>query len=45
VLSGVVITLLAAIWLRWNLLHGGLRVWHLWANGALYVTYLTIALS
>lgn len=45
VLAGVVITLIAAIWLRWRLLHGGLRVWHLWVNGALYVTYLTIALA
>ncbi len=45
VLTGVVITLLAAIWLRWKLLHGGLRVWHLWLNGALYVTYLVIALA
>ncbi len=45
VLTGVVVTLLAAIWLRWQLLHGGLRVWHLWLNGALYVAYLAIALS
>lgn len=45
VLTGVVITMLAAIWLRWKLLHGGLRVWHLWVNGALYVTYLAIALA
>ena len=45
VLWGVVVTLLAAVWLRWKLLHGGLRVWHLWVNGALYVTYLAIALS
>ncbi len=45
VLTGVVITLLAAMWLRWKLLHGGLRVWHLWLNGALYVTYLVIALA
>ncbi|MEQ1591543.1 MAG: sodium:calcium antiporter [Thiobacillaceae bacterium] len=45
VLSGVVITLIAAFWVRWVLLHGGLRVWHLWLNGALYATYLAIALS
>jgi cation:H+ antiporter len=44
VLAGVVITLIAAFWLRWQLLNGGLRVWHLWINGALYVTYLAIAL-
>ena len=45
VLAGVVITLIAAFWLRWALLNGGLRVWHLWINGALYVTYLAIALA
>jgi cation:H+ antiporter len=45
VLAGVVVTLVAAFWLRWKLLHGGLRVWHLWLNGALYVTYLAIALA
>lgn len=45
VLAGVAITLIAAFWLRWKLLHGGLRVWHLGVNGALYVTYLAIALA
>ncbi len=45
VLSGVVITLVAAFWVRWIALHGGLRVWHLWVNGALYGAYLAIALS
>lgn len=45
ILAGVVITLVAAFWLRWKLLNGGLRVWHLWINGALYVTYLAIALA
>jgi len=45
VLAGVVITLIAAFWLRWKLLNGGLRVWHLWVNGALYATYLVIALA
>lgn len=45
VLSGVVITLLAAIWLRWRLLNGGLRVWHLAINGTLYAIYLAIALA
>jgi len=45
VLFGVIITLIAAFWLRWQVLNGGLRVWHLWVNGALYVIYLTIALS
>jgi cation:H+ antiporter len=45
VLSGVIITLIAAFWVRWVMLHGGLRVWHLWVNGALYALYLVIALS
>jgi len=45
VLTGVAVTLIAAFWLRWKLLNGGLRVWHLWVNGALYVTYLVIALA
>jgi cation:H+ antiporter len=45
VLAGVVITLVAAAWLRFMLARGQLRVWHLAVNGALYVTYLSIALS
>ncbi|MDO9008942.1 MAG: sodium:calcium antiporter [Thiobacillus sp.] len=44
VLLGVVVTLVAAFWLRWAALHGGLRVWHLFVNGALYVGYLTAVL-
>ncbi len=44
VLAGVVITLIAAAWLRFMLQRGQLRVWHLAVNGALYATYLTIAL-
>lgn len=45
VLAGVMITLLAAAWLRYQLSRGQLRVWMLAVNGALYVTYLIIALS
>ena len=45
VLAGVIITLLAAAWLRLMVSRGQLRVWHLAVNGALYVTYLGIALS
>jgi len=45
VLWGIVITLVAAVWLRLMLSRGQLRVWHLWINGALYATYLAIALS
>jgi len=44
VLLGVLITLIAAFWLRWAALNGSLRVWHLFVNGALYVTYLTAVL-
>jgi len=45
VLAGVVITLLAALWLRLMLMRGQLRVWHLAVNGGLYALYLAIALS
>ena len=44
VLVGVVITLLAALWLR-LMLSRGLRIWHLGVNGVLYAAYLAIALS
>jgi cation:H+ antiporter len=44
VLLGVGVTLVAAFWLRWAALNGGLRVWHLFVNGALYVAYLTAVL-
>ncbi|BCB27920.1 membrane protein [Sulfurimicrobium lacus] len=45
VLAGIVITLLAAGWLRWISSRGQLKVWHLALNGALYVSYLAIALA
>ena len=45
VLAGVVITLIAAAWLRFMLQRGQLRVWMLAVNGALYATYLVIALT
>lgn len=45
VLAGVVVTLIAASWLRWMAGRGHLKVWHVWVNGALYVTYLVIALA
>ncbi|PIX96657.1 MAG: sodium:proton exchanger [Hydrogenophilales bacterium CG_4_9_14_3_um_filter_63_34] len=45
VLAGVIITLIAAAWLRYMLLRGQLRVWHLAINGGLYATYLAIALT
>lgn len=45
VLAGIVITLVAALWLRIMLARGRLRVWQLLVNGGLYVTYLAVALS
>lgn len=45
VLAGIVITLVASLWLRVMLSRGQLRVWHLAINGALYVTYLVVALA
>lgn len=44
VLAGIIVTLLAAVWLRWLVKRGAIKVWHLWINGAMYVTYLVIAL-
>lgn len=43
-LAGI-ITLLAALWMRVLAARGQLRVWHLTANGLLYVIYLSIALT
>ena len=45
VVWGLVITLLAAIWMRYLLHKGGIRVWHLLVNGVMYITYLAIALN
>ncbi|OGV71308.1 MAG: sodium:proton exchanger [Methylophilales bacterium RIFCSPHIGHO2_02_FULL_57_10] len=45
VLAGVIITLLAALWLRWMAGRGHLKVWHVWVNGTMYITYLVIALG
>ena len=45
VIAGIIITLIAALWMRYLMAKGGIRVWHLMVNGALYVTYLVIALS
>lgn len=45
VLAGVVVTLIAAIWLRFIAeREDGIRVWHLGVNGLLYATYLLIVL-
>jgi cation:H+ antiporter len=45
VLTGVGLTLLAAVWLRLNARKGGLVVWSLLGNGLLYATYLYISLA
>ncbi|MDE2585706.1 MAG: sodium:calcium antiporter [Betaproteobacteria bacterium] len=45
VLGGVLITWLAAGWLRLNSRSQGLPVWVLLANGILYVIYLSVTLS
>lgn len=45
VLAGVIMTMLAALWLRWAISRGQLKVWQVWVNGAMYVTYLFIALN
>jgi cation:H+ antiporter len=45
VVWGITITLIAAIWLRYLVAKGGIKVWHMLVNGALYVTYLAIVLS
>lgn len=45
VVWGIVITLVAAIWLRYAVTReGGIRVWHLLVNGVLYLTYLALVL-
>ncbi len=45
VLSGVLVTLLAATWVRLNVRSNGVRVWALLVNGLLYAAYLAITLS
>jgi cation:H+ antiporter len=45
VLLGIIVTLIAAMWLRYVIAKSGIRVWHLLVNGALYVTYLFLVLA
>lgn len=45
VLLGIVLTLVAALWLRYLVQKGGLRVWHLLVNGAIYLIYLGLVLA
>ncbi len=45
VLAGVIVTMVAALWLRYLVYRGDIRVKQLFLNGILYVTYLWIVLS
>jgi cation:H+ antiporter len=45
VLTGVVVTLAAALWCRFNSREAGVPVWALMVNGMLYATYLAITLA
>jgi cation:H+ antiporter len=44
VLLGIAMTLLAAIWLRYLVAKGGIKVWHLLVNGVMYISYLVLVL-
>lgn len=44
VFVAVSITLCAALWMRYAITGGGLRVWHVMVNGALYLVYLAVVL-
>jgi cation:H+ antiporter len=41
----VIVTLMAAVWLRLNAKAGGLAVWALLVNGLLYLGYLFVTLT
>lgn len=45
VLSGIVVTLVAALWVRLNLRPQGVAIWVLLVNAALYLAYLAFALT
>lgn len=45
VLTGVLVTLIAAAWLRINTRPGGLPVWALLINGMFYLTFLLVTLT
>jgi cation:H+ antiporter len=45
VILGIVLTLLASVWLRYLIAKGGIRVWHLLVNGGMYVVYLVLVLN
>lgn len=45
VVLGIAMTMIAAIWLRYLVAKGGLKVWHLLVNGVMYITYLVLVLA
>ncbi len=45
VLTGILVTLFAAGWMRLHARHGGLPVWTLLLNGVLYIGYLVLMLT
>lgn len=45
VVLGIVMTLVAAIWLRYLMAKGGIKVWHLLVNGLMYISYLILVLG
>ena len=45
VVLGIALTLIAAIWIRYLAEKSILKVWHLFLNGAIYITYLVLVLS
>jgi cation:H+ antiporter len=45
VLAGIVITLIAVVWLRIFAAKGGVPIWGVLLNGVLYVCFIAIALS
>lgn len=45
VVLGIMMTLIAAVWLRYLVAKGGIKVWHLLVNGAMYITYLVLVLG
>ncbi|MDP1767075.1 MAG: sodium:calcium antiporter [Methylotenera sp.] len=45
VVLGIAMTLIAAVWLRYLVAKGGIKVWHLLVNGTMYIAYLLLVLS
>jgi len=45
IVIGIIVTLIASVWLRYLSYHREIRVWHLGINGVLYVTYLLLVLA